>query len=114
MNRDTFDMFKPRSRGRFGDDESAEVRGNDDVRSDLVDLTLALHYETPARGTNPGAIRVSIDGDDDKAKWIPKSRCQFERRNSTIAGRDSRGNRRSYDLALVTLPERYAKDLGLI
>lgn len=71
-NTDTFDFMDDnrRERGRFGDNES--VRGNDSVRSDLVDLTLQLRDERPL------AIAVS-----DPAKpgmkwvWLPKSKIEF-------------------------------------
>lgn len=111
-DRDTFDMFRQRDRGRFGDNES--VRGNDDVRSDLIDLAMAFHYETPAKGPhNQGAILVSNDGDHAKAVWIPKSLCEFEKHQSFIAGKASDGRACQYQSVTVTLSERLAKEKGL-
>jgi hypothetical protein len=114
MTRDGYDLFGRPDRGRFGDHESQEIRGNDSVRSDLVDLPLALHYETPARGANPGAVLVSIDGDEAKAQWIPKSRCEVEKHKSYLSGRRRNGTATQCQSVTVTLPERLAKDKGLI
>lgn len=93
MSRDTFDLFKEPDRGRFGDNES--IRGNDSVRSDLVDLTLTFRMERPL------AIAVT-----DPAKpgtewiWLPKSKIEFEKKSATIV--------------VVTMPEWLAKKNGLI
>lgn len=69
MSRDTYDMFQPRERGRFGDEE---IRGDDSARSDLVDLTLVL------RSDKPLAIAIS-DPSSNKSKWIwlPKSQIEY-------------------------------------
>jgi hypothetical protein len=112
MTRDTFDLFGPRERGRFGDNES--VHGNDDVRSDLVDLTVALHHETPARGVNPGAVLVSDDGTESRAVWIPKSRCEVERHKSFITGRRKDGTSVGLPSVTITLSAALAKEKGLI
>ncbi len=71
MTRDIYDLFhRNEDRGCFGDRES-DVRGNNGVRSDLIDLELVLHFETPAKGAvNQGAIRVSENGDDARAVLI--------------------------------------------
>ena len=114
-DRDTFDMFRTRDRGRFGDNESDAVRSNADVRSDLIDLPVALHVETPAKGEfNQGAVLVSIDGDEAKAVWIPKSRCQVEKHSSFINGRRKDGAVRQLPCVTVTLSERLAKEKGLL
>lgn len=90
--RDAFDALLPRQRGLFGDDE---VRGNESVRSDLIDLTLELRMQKPL------AIAVT-----DPARggggwvWLPKSAIEFE-----VRGRG---------VVVVTLPERLARDKGLI
>lgn len=93
MTRDTFDMFERPSRGRFGDNESESVRGNDSVRSDLVDL--ALIY----RDQRPLALAVSEPG---KLKWIwlPKSKIEFEKTSA-------------FEVK-VTMPRWLAKDKGLV
>jgi hypothetical protein len=112
-HRDTFDMFEREDRGRFGDNES--VRSNADVRSDLIDLSLALHVETPAKGKfNQGAILVSDNGDETRAVWIPKSLCEFERSNSFLTGKRKNGSSLKLQFVTVTLSERFAKEKGLI
>lgn len=91
--KDTLDMFSTPERGRFGDNES--VRGNDSVRSDLVDLTLILRQDKPL------AIAVS-DPAKPQSKWIwlPKSKIEYE---SIGQGNVS-----------VTLPGWMAKEKGLV
>lgn len=108
MPRDTFDMFDAPDRGRFGDNESESVRGNDSVRSDLIDLSLALHHQTEK------AVLVSIDGDERKAQWIPKSRCEVEQHSSFIRGRCKDGSPIGCRSVTVTLSERLAKEKGLV
>jgi hypothetical protein len=91
--RDTFDMFNPETRRRFGDE--AQVRGNDSVRSDLVDLTLNLMAEKPL------AIAVT-----DPAKvchgfiWLPRSQIEFVAKGKGMVE--------------VTLPSWLAKEKGLL
>lgn len=88
-------MFEKPERGRFGDDESESIRGNDSVRSDLVDLTMNLHLEKPL------AIAVT-----DPAKpqsewiWLPKSKIEYEKLGKGVV--------------TVTLPKWLAKDKGLV
>jgi hypothetical protein len=93
MTRDTFDMFQRPDRGRFGDNES--IRGNDSVRSDLVDLTLNFRSETPL------AIAVT-DPATAKSKWVwlPKSGIEFEAKGKGFVE--------------VTMPASLAKEKGLI
>jgi hypothetical protein len=112
MTRDTFDLFHQPDRGRFGDNES--VRGNDSVRSDLIDLTVALHYETPAHGVNPGAVLVSDDGTESRAVWIPKSRCEFQKLSSFITGRRKNGSSVGLPAITLTLSSWLAKEKGLV
>lgn len=90
--RDTFDMFSPRERGRFGDDE---LRGNDSVRSDLTDLVLTLQQDRPL------ALMVT-DPAKPGSKWIslPKSLIEYEVLRQGVVK--------------VTIPERFAKEKGLI
>jgi hypothetical protein len=68
------------------------------MKSDLIDLTMFLHHETPR------AILVSDDGIRDNAVWIPKSRCE------TVP--EKNGVDRS--LVIVTLAESLALEKGLI
>lgn len=65
-------------------------------KSELVDLRMCLHAETDA------AIRVSDDGFDTHAKWLPKSQIEYE----PVPGKP-----RYVD---VTMPEWLAMDKGLI
>lgn len=105
---DTYDRFSPSDRGRFGDNESSDIRGNDSVRSDLVDLTLVLHHGTAK------AILVSQDGMESKAVWLPRSLVEIEHKSATVTGQ--RRNGQSVELATcgVTLTNRMAKEKGLI
>lgn len=63
-------------------------------KSDLVDLTMKLHAETDR------AIRVSDDGEDRNAVWLPKSQVEF------VAVKPG--------YVEVTLPEWLAIDKGLM
>ncbi|WP_407528403.1 hypothetical protein [Methylobacterium oryzisoli] len=65
------------------------------MRSNLVDLTVRLHHETPM------AVLVSLDGDRDEAVWLPKSAIEIE----ADAGKATH---------TVTLPEPLAIDKGLV
>lgn len=72
MTRNTFNFMddNKRERGRFGDNES--IRGNESVRSDLVDFTLQLRDERPL------AIAVSDPTKPHaKAIWLPKSQIEY-------------------------------------
>ena len=93
--KDSFDFMRDRDagRGRFGE---AQIRGNDSVRSDLVDLTLELRAEK--------ALSIAVS---DPAKpraapwvWLPRSQIEIEK----ISG--------AY--VVVTLPQWLAKDKGLV
>lgn len=94
-DRDAFDRFQSPDRGRFGDNETSSIRGNDSVRSDLVDLNLNFKMEKPL------AIAVT-DPAKAQAKWIwlSKSAIEFERIGASTV--------------LVTLPGRLAKEKGLV
>lgn len=63
------------------------------MKSDLVDLTMILHHQTPS------AILVS-DTEDGEKVWLPKSRIELE----DVSGR----------IVVVTMPERLALEKGLI
>lgn len=111
MTRDTFDMFgKNKDRGRFGENECGNdrVSGNDSVRSDLLDLKLVLHHATER------AILVSMDGEESRAVWLPKSRCEFEQHRSGTEGRRKNGQAVRLPFATVTLSQGLAKEKGLI
>ena len=63
-------------------------------RSDIVDLTLALHIMTDR------AVRVSDTGDDTKAVWLPLSQVEVLKRPGGIVE--------------VSMPERLAREKGLV
>ena len=112
MTRDTFDMFKEPERGRFGDNESAApTRARVNGASDLVDVTMYLHAESKPGQKEQGAILVSDDRDDKKAKWLPKSQVECVR-----TGKRERGTGRSQyvEIVTVTMPQWLASEKGLI
>jgi hypothetical protein len=104
--RDTRSLFDPPSRGRFGDNE--EIRGNDSVRSDLLDLEVVLHHGTEK------AVLVSLDGKESSAKWLPRSLIEIEVHARYVKGELRNGRLVDCAIATVTLRERLAKEKGLI
>lgn len=64
------------------------------TKSDLIDLTLALH------ATTERAVRVSETGDDTKAVWLPLSECEMVKKPGGSV--------------VVTMPEWLALSKGLI
>jgi hypothetical protein len=97
MGRDTFDMFEPPERGRFGDNEQHRPGRGPKVNgaSDLIDLTLTLREERPV------SIAVSDPAKPGtKWTWLPKSQIEFEHGAS--------------GMVVVTMPEWLAKDKQLI
>ena len=67
-------------------------------KSDLVDVDVYLHHSTDG---DTGAHKVSLDGDDKTAIWVPKSACEIERQNGSTVW-------------VLTLREALAIDKGLI
>ena len=65
------------------------------MKSDLVDLKVMIHSETPK------AYFVSDTGDRNDAKWIPKSQCEIFEDPST------------YEITL-TIPVWLAEEKGFI
>lgn len=65
-------------------------RGN----SDLVDIDVQKHMQTNR------ALLVSLDGDREKAVWLPLSEIEVERKSGLVIK--------------VTLPEWLAVDKGLV
>jgi hypothetical protein len=102
---DSFDRFRVRERGRFGDDP---IRGNASARSDLVDLTLCRHHQTDR------AILVSSDGDETTATWLPLSVVEVVALGRSVAGRRRDGRPVTVAVVEVTLPERIAVERGLL
>jgi hypothetical protein len=107
MNGDTFDKFAPPERGRFGDNEAASeplVRGPRVTgASDLRDLNLTLHNDNPAKKAI--AVSESECTPFEDWKWLLRSLIEYEE-----IGIGVNGNR----LVRVTLPERLAREKGLI
>jgi hypothetical protein len=103
MTRDTYDLFDRPGRGRFGDDE---IRGNDSVRSDLVDLDLVLHHRTDK------GLLVSRDGLEASAVWLPRSACEVVP-NGFAVGTLRNGQRARLPQISVTLPDHLAVAKGL-
>lgn len=101
MSRDSFDIFSPRDRGRFGDNESAD--DSRVVKSDLVDLDLLLHNDNPSKK----AIAVSLNAATpfERWTWLPRSLIEVERTGEGVGRCPS---------IRVTLPEKLAKEKGLI
>ncbi len=102
MSTDTFDMFAPPERGRFGDNELAPDSPTRAARANLCDLDLILHNDNPAKK----AIAVSLDRGTPFARWVwlPRSLIEYERLGIIDAARRVR----------VTLPESFAKEKGLV
>jgi hypothetical protein len=93
MMRDIFDIFQERARERFGDGEV--IRGNDSVRSDLVDLALNLKCDKPL------SIAVTDPaGAQSKWIWLPKSQIEYEAKGRGVV--------------IVSLPQWLAQEKGLI
>lgn len=70
------------------------------MKSRLHDLELYLHHETQPGDDEHGAIKVSLEGEDDEAVWLPKSACQVEHKSDRIV--------------VVTAQERLFFEKGLI
>lgn len=64
-------------------------------KSDLLDLTMQLHAETPK------ALLVSDDGIQKNAVWLPLSQIEYEKKPNS-------------GIVIVTLPEWLAIDKGLV
>lgn len=77
-------------------------------KSDLIDLTLAIHYRTNQ------AVLVSETGDETKAKWLPLSKVEVEANGKTLTGETSRGQIVTLPWVVVTMPEWMAVSKGLV
>ncbi len=96
--RDSFDLFgdERRARSSFGDNE---FRDDDKVvKVNLCDLDLYLHNDNPQKQ----AIAVSLAPDTPFARWAWLARSLIEYEKTGVA------------TVRVTLPERVAKDKGLV
>lgn len=114
MTRDTFEMFDKPERGRFGDNEQSRARPRVTGASDLHDLTLVFHYETQSGSPNTGALLASIDGDESKAVWLPKSLIEFKPTGDYVTGHRKNGQAVRLVAVTVTLPEWLAVKNGLL
>lgn len=61
----------------MGHEDYMEGRIQAMTKSDLADVEVYVHADTTDRKEN-GAYRVSLDGDDKKAVWIPASQCELD------------------------------------
>jgi len=112
-DRDAFDLFDDKPRGRFGDGDRAPApRGNS--RSDLVDLAMVLHHETSPGQADRGAVLVSSDGEESAAIWIPKSQCQVEAKGEMCAGHRKNGQAARFPVVTLTMPQWQAENRGLV
>lgn len=63
-------------------------------KSDLVDVSVVLHHETPK------AVLVSDDGNRDRGVWLPLSQVEVEHKKGGVVE--------------VTMPEWLAIEKGLV
>lgn len=110
-DRDTFDMFKPAARGRFGDHEFADEKV---TKVRMLDLDVLLHAETHPGKSEQGAVLVSQTGDERTAKWIPKSLCALADKARRVAGVNTQLKPVSLKLVTLTTEEWVAKEKGLV
>jgi len=66
------------------------------MRSNIIDLRVHLHWVTAK------AIKVSDDGEDDNAVWVPKQFVEYDE------------DAEPGDVTIITLRESIAKEKGLI
>lgn len=66
------------------------------MRSNVVDVTVRFHWETEK------AIKVSDDGEEESAVWIPKQYVEYDESVEPD------------DTTVITLRESIAKEKGLI
>jgi hypothetical protein len=118
MTRDSYDLFTPPERGRFGDNEADGREGPPQQRvsgaSDLIDVAMVKHWQTHPDNPERGAILVSSDGDENHAVWVPTKFCEIERKGGDVAGTKKNGQRVQLEAVTLTLPQWVAKQKGLI
>lgn len=110
-HRDTYDMFNRNTdRGRFGENECGNdsIRGNDSVRSNLCDIDVVIHHGTDK------ALLVSIDGNESRAQWLPKSRIEIDHKPGFVQGKRNNSQSVQLNIATITLPTSLAKEKGLV
>jgi hypothetical protein len=111
MTRDTYDLFKPRERGRFGDDDEIIERdllryGVTTDNGRLVGIDVVRHHETDK------GLLVSLDGMEANAVWLPKGLCEITF-NGVVWGTLRNGRRLRMRQLHVTLPQPIAIEKGL-
>jgi hypothetical protein len=82
--------------------------------SDLEHLALVLHAETHQGKADAGAVLVSDNGDENRAEWVPKSLCQFERKGIFVEGTTKAGKHVNLETITLTTQAWVAKDKGLM
>ena len=70
------------------------------VRSNVTDIDVQIHHEVEK------AVKVSVDGIEAHAQWLPKSRIEIDFDGATLSQKKG--------LARITLPIQMAKEKGLI
>jgi hypothetical protein len=78
------------------------------MKSNLIDLTVALHRKTAK------AARVSDTGEDSRGVWLPLSLIEIEDTGKKTKAVDGNGWIAEVPLVTVTLPERLAVEKGLV
>lgn len=80
-------------------------------RNDPTELMVAVHVNIPSRQ----AMRVSIDGDDARGKWIARTLVSsLHETGKTTQGIDRFGQRVTLPLANLVVPEWLAIREGLV
>lgn len=97
---DTFDRFAPPDRGRIGDNETAPIRGNDSVRSNLVDVN-AIYLCTSQSGKAIGV--APWKGYCGAPIYLPLSQVEYEPRDP-----------HNGQVITVTMPQWLARQKGLV
>lgn len=100
--RDTFDHFQPQDRGLFAENEQRSDSDNKVTKSNLCDLDLFCHNDNPSKM----AIAVSTDVATPFAQWVwlPRSLIEVVKTGAI----------RNVATVRVTLPEKFAREKGLI
>lgn len=65
-------------KNQFAQLNAKENQMNENYKTKMYDIKLYLHHETHPNVENEGALKVSHDGEEDKAVWLPKSAIQFQ------------------------------------
>ena len=68
------------------------------MKSDIFDIQVKIHHDSP----QTKAILVSLDGDEKKAVWLPRSMIEYEYTNNRTGA------------AEISAPEWFLLDKGLI